>query len=544
MTYARPTRKSLPRKVKRVSAFKRTVNPVLTRRAKAYSKPAPSTAPGKRKRVSTVTSAKRAKTGSKALKAVVVKNSKAIRSLRQSAWGKYQTHNSVIGGGDSVANYGGGSAFTLHSKTPVLLHLNNLHADPLLGSPHFLCRKQYDTNGNPIPVDESGIIGEFKSLGQFSSHGVLQKSVYDRTTGINATPQATPYPNGEKIKWHGTDLTFEISGYLRNTTLDFWIVQERPQAKPYDPWNNKNTYEQGKARYLPYTLQEFSRVSERMTPHKISTRKYKILGHKRCFVNNMQSAANDSIITTTINDVGGQRHLGSGTGGEVIAPVPFGATTKPKQYVHIKFCPHEGVYPLKKAVGEAEGASTHGSIRPNWYETRSLGTMAWDNFDPKANKFLIITTDHQELIPRPQLTGNNPDGSPIESAAQYQLFLASLIERAPSIKCLRRCWWQDEYTPSAVMGVYPSGGRHLQHIQSTLESEWDTNKARLDTLQTYPYGAYGHAGTHIHNQQATISQAIAAGNIQIGQNWREKNELEEYFYRFPQRNSQGVLPDP
>lgn len=370
-------------KSRTVRAVKRTRNPVLTSRAKAYVKPGPKTAPGKRKRTSTVAQAKRAKPGSKTLKAVVTKNAKAIRSIKQSAWGKYQTHNSVIGGQSDAESMHGGNSFTLHSKTPVCLHLNNLHSDPILGSAHFFRRKMLTDAGTPMLVDDSGMVDEFDSLGQFSSNGVLQKTVFDRTTGVNATPQATPFPNGEKIKWHGTDMTFEVSGYMRNTTIDFWIVQEKKQSQPYDPWNNKNVYAQAKARHLPYTLQEFSRISERMTPHKIDTSKYKVLGRKTCFVNNMQQAANDSVINQTIEDASGRRHLGTGTGGVIVEGTPFGATSKPKQFVHIKFCPHEGIYPLKKAIGEAEGASTHGNIRPNPYETRSIGTMAWDNFDPK-----------------------------------------------------------------------------------------------------------------------------------------------------------------
>ena len=38
---------------------------------------------------------------------------------------------------------------------------------------------------------------------------------------------------------------------------------------------------------------------------------------------------------------------------------------------------------------------------------------------------------HQEVIPRAQLTGNNADGTPVETAAAYQLHLNSLNERSP-----------------------------------------------------------------------------------------------------------------
>jgi len=211
--------RKVSRKKRTVRALKRTRKPVLSARAKAYVRPAPKIAPGKRKRTSTVTSAKRAKKGSAALKRVVLKNAKAIRSIKNSVWGKYQTANSILKEPPGTTAAGeGGQAFTVEADLPVILHLNNLHSDPAKGAPHFLKRKDKTSAGADIEMSETGLVDEFTSLGQFSSKDVLQKSIYDRSTGINMTPQKTPYPNGEKIRWEGTDMTFEISGYMRNTT--------------------------------------------------------------------------------------------------------------------------------------------------------------------------------------------------------------------------------------------------------------------------------------------------------------------------------------
>lgn len=151
----------------------------------------------------------------------------------------------------------------------------------------------------------------------------------------------------------------------------------------------------------------------------------------------------------------------------------------------------------------------------------------------QANKWLIITTDFQEWQPRPQHPGNNPDGTEVETNEQYHNYLTSLQEMSPNIKCLRRCWWQDEHTPSAVMGQYPSGGRHLSQV--TTRAEWDTNKARLDTISAVIEASP-------NNPAALPSQFPHAPNTPNGVWYQERENLREFFHRFPQRDSMGVLP--
>lgn len=440
---------------------KRTATPYRSPRAKARSKPAPKVKRTKRKRVSNVSSAKRARKGSASLKKVVVANAKAIKSIKDSAWGKYQSVNSVIGGLTSGGRNGDhGLAVPVSSGAPVMLQLSNLHSEPLYGAPHFLRRKAFDNssvdafgNGTPIALDKSGISPDFTSLGQFSSNGVLQKTVFHKSTGNNSTPAKTPYPNGEKVKWKGIDLTFEVSGALRNTTLDFWIVQEKPQTTPYDPWHTQTQFELGKARHLPYTIQEFAQVSDRMTPHKIDTSKYVVKGHKRCFVNNMNHTTGQQTTSTSlVTDASGQIDYGSG---EIVYGAPTNvATTKETQFVHMKFCPDVGMYPLKKAIGESVDSQERMGIRPNPYEPRSIGTMSWDNFAPARNVWLIVTTDHHAVVPRTQLNG--------ETALAYRKYLEHLQLTTPKFKCLRRTWWQDEHTPSATMGTAALGSRTLE----------------------------------------------------------------------------------
>jgi hypothetical protein len=392
---------------------------------------------------------------------VVVANAKAIKSIKDKDWGKHQTVNSVIGGLVTGGREGDhGLAVPVSSGAPVMLQLSNLHSNPLYGAPHFLRRKSWDMSspnmfglGDPITLDASGVSAQFTSLGQFSSNGVLQKTVFHKSTGNNSQPAKTPYPNGEKIKWKGIDLTFEVSGALRNTTIDFWIVQEKKQTTPYDPWHTQTQFELGKARHLPYTIQEFAQVSDRMTPHKIDTNKYSVLGHKRAFVNNMNHTTGANTLSQElVADASGVIYHDSDT---VVYGAPSNsATTKETQYVHMKFCPDKGMYPLKKTVGEAVDSQERMGIRPNPYEPRSLGTMSFDMFAPSQNVWLVVTTDHHAVVPREQLNG--------EGVNAYRKYLEHLQLTTPKFKCLRRTWWQDQHTPSAHMGSAALGSRTLE----------------------------------------------------------------------------------
>lgn len=149
---------------------------------------------------------------------------------------------------------------------------------------------------------------------------------------------------------------------------------------------------------------------------------------------------------------------------------------------------------------------------------------------------MIITTDHLEVIPRAKLTGFNTDGTEIETAAAYAMHLTSLNERAPKIKCLRRCWWQDEHTPSAVMGVFPSQSGHRHLSQVTTVAQWTANVAQLAVLD----------GLISANPTDVAALAPPGGQFNPsapgGVWYQEQQGLREYFHRFPLDSSHGVLP--
>jgi hypothetical protein len=106
-------------------------------------------------------------------------------------------------------------------------------------------------------------------MGQMKSQGVVQKTVYHKSTGTLGQPMKTPYPNGDKIKLHAIDLTFEVSGFVSNTTVNFLVVQEKKGAAPFDPWQAKTSFASQKARHMPYLLPAFNSVDDRMSPIQI-----------------------------------------------------------------------------------------------------------------------------------------------------------------------------------------------------------------------------------------------------------------------------------
>jgi hypothetical protein len=287
------------------SKRKSTPSPYRSKKARAGAKPAKKVAPKRKRALSTVTRAKRAKKGSSALKRAVVSNSKAIKSIKDSQWGKYQTTNSVIGGGTSALPHG--TSITVGSLRPVFLHLNNLHSDPYKGAPHIYRRKTIDNTvsdafGNPgvVELDSSGIANEFESMGQLKSAGVLQKTVFHRSSGTLGQPEKTPYPNGDKIKFHSIDLTFEVSGFCENTTVNFLIVQEKKGAVPFDPWQAKTSFAAQKARHMPYLLPSFNSVDDRMSPNRIDPR-FNVLQRKTVFINNKNTSVPGSTNSRLIN---------------------------------------------------------------------------------------------------------------------------------------------------------------------------------------------------------------------------------------------------
>lgn len=386
-------------------------------------------------------------------------------------------------------------------------------------------------------------------MGQMKSQGVVQKTVYHKSTGTLGQPMKTPYPNGDKIKLHAIDLTFEVSGFVSNTTVNFLVVQEKKGAAPFDPWQAKTSFASQKARHMPYLLPAFNSVDDRMSPIQID-KPFNVLQRKTVYINNKNTSLGsvDPTQPTSTNgllikEVCGKRHLGTGTGGTTVEGMPNQlSTTKNVQYVKMKYAPHVGLYPLKRAIGEAEGAGESLSIRPNPYEVRSLGTMAWDNFSPTANTFLVITTDHAYVPPRAQITTTtnvNGVSVPDETTAQYQAYLDLLYHSQPLIRCLRKCTWQDKHVPSSPMGIDVGGDVDMsegRRLETSNKTEWEANFTRKGLLEGYIAANPGHVYTHDYPTQVDPTP--------VGLWFHEQKQLEDYFHRYPYPDSMGMDETP
>jgi len=353
--------------------------------------------------------------------------------------------------------------FTITADNPVCLHLNNLHSSQQYGAPKLLTvslpkiedfedtyRIEYYDGGSWTTTElmhtaeqnrqraqdqqkQSGIQYDLDAIGGFASNMVTQP----RQSAWNTTTKTTPVPDGNKIKLHSVDLTFKIDGYMKDTTFDFFFVQEKKCTQVYDPWDSKTKNMDGivkvvsaRGKHLPYTLNEFLNVTERMDPYKIDRKRYNVLQHQRCYINNAYSRpegegpetlasmyATGGIQDTNREDV--YRSLPHLRG------PPMVPTTKhPTKYVHMRYAPHAEQYRLKSSIPEGADPSRYveRALNANQFENQTFGSMSYDNFDPKRNVWLVITTDFKP----PALAASDPTNVLI-----------------PQISLLRKVSWQD-----------------------------------------------------------------------------------------------------
>jgi len=456
-----PRRRSKRRAPRRTSIRSR---PIIAHKARAGAKTAVKRTAKKRKRVSTVTKAKRARPGSRAVKKAVVRNAKAIAGIKAREYGTWQTTNSVLGGIPTTSSPHTGAEFTVNTKEPVMMHLNNCHSDPEMGAPQPFRRKRLNGSFGSYAITQDGLVRDFDQLGQFDCKGVIQKPRRHPSTQYTGNPASTPYPNGKKLRWGGCDLQFKLEGALNNTTLDFYIVKANKQ-KPnaWDPWNvmssNPNVPLKPVTGTLPHTINDFVDHSVKMLPTRLNTSRYKILQHKRVFVNNVNRTAEADLSNAEQLKIdAGERHLVGQGGTAVPGMVTHRATTNLVQYVTFNYKANKVVRPLRKFIGEPHDNSLEnmqGDANP--YEPATIGTMSWDNFQPHDNVWLIITSDHEHKAPVKSAREIELDdfGHANFNAAgqiEYDELVAKrlALERHinPHLSVLRRVWWQDEHTPN------------------------------------------------------------------------------------------------
>jgi len=370
---------------------------------------------------------------SRRLRSAVIANAKAIDAVKNREFGYWQTTNSVLDGAQPDEHMGN-SYNDLTTDRPVLIHLNNLHScngplpvdpntssattpvppDEQQGACHLLCAASNDPD-----TSKDGLIREFRAPATFSVNGVLQKAkrtgphMYPRVgypgqdpLEVNDTP-LIPIPNGKKVKWGGVDLQFRIEGALQNTQFDFYIVRcKKEQQLNWDPWHQTiPSQARSVPGVLPYTINDFQHLHHRMYPKKLDTSRYDILSHRRVLVNNVHRVtgqtghihlAPDNAKYATGNT---WSHTANDNGPWNMTPT-HPASTPASQHLHMSYKPNKILRPLRNFIGEridhpVEQRGTFADANP--HEKATLGTMAWDNFHPSANVWLVMTTNHHRI---------------------------------------------------------------------------------------------------------------------------------------------------
>lgn len=319
--------------------------------------------------------AKKAKPTIRRNTTAINRNTARLNKLAAQQYGYYQTQTQISN-----------ALFNVTESTPAICQLTNL-AHGATGA-HFKYPHNY-TNGL---VSDS-------SLPDLQSFSVFTAPMMGDSDMIENVQHHVP--NGNRLMWRMCELKFEVSGFLDNTNVDIWIVQERPQRQ--DPWHTRGTH--GLPTHLPYTVPQFCGISG-FTANRINYKKYKVLKHRHLFFNSKPSSS-----------------LLDGTVGEVVSEgaqqATVDATTRHIKQCSIKWRPNMLLKQLKHSMSQNEDVMRDTPNMDGNTSFAGAGSWHWDNIDPLQNIWCIITTDDSSTL------GSTLDGD------------------AVTVNVIRRNVWQD-----------------------------------------------------------------------------------------------------
>ena len=126
----------------------------------------------------------------------------------------------------------------MHKGQPLCLHLNNLNGGNGAGSypkgPAWLRAKTQD---NDVLYPE---VVNYQPAGHTSADTHTYETWVHRNMDARAD-RIQPICNGPKCHWKGMNLQMQVTSFSADTTVNFYIVQEKRQFVPHDPWNIYNT---------------------------------------------------------------------------------------------------------------------------------------------------------------------------------------------------------------------------------------------------------------------------------------------------------------
>ena len=335
---------------------------------KTYSKYA---AAAKAKRTQ-ARNAKRSKPGSSKIKKLALSNARAIATLKDNKYGAVQTNYSKMLTRVHVTR-----------EYPACLHLNSLYSGQT-GEPvnYWLQAKQQ------FPGVQQPVMDNYDQVHPFSPLGQLMKD----------SSEFQPRPNGPEMLWKSTSLKFEISGWVADTHVDIYIVQQRTAKHLPDPWRTEHQNSDHADTYLPYILPQWNHIgSKPMTGNWIDRSQYKIIAHKNCYLDAVASHPPTSLIQGTADKAAELFAFSANQDYPARSAPP---KTQACKYVTVNINPNMVVKQLKSATGVDNIENLQFSA--NSAEDKTEGPWSYDNIDPRQNLWAIVTTSdpgHDLLAP-------------------------------------------------------------------------------------------------------------------------------------------------
>jgi hypothetical protein len=285
-------------------------------------------------------------------------------------------------------------AIIVTSATPTALHLSNLNVGG-------------KTHGHPagpqwFQASDDNPVAEPQYIGRETRAMAIMKDQRNK---------AHPHCTGPKCKWLGTELQFKFEGYLDDTRIKIFIVQQRKQYK-LDPWSQYTSRvashtladDVEMAPHMPYTLNQFKHLLG-FNANTLNYKQYKVLATKSLYFNSRRTEAPT---------------------GHIEGDNAFvDATTKPVQYCTMKIKPNQMLYQLRSTLNEM---GVHDDINDPAPADADYdqGPWSFDNQNPYSNVWCIVTTDDESAL------------------------AGSLSGDRVKFTCIRRNWWQDQVGPTMV----------------------------------------------------------------------------------------------
>ena len=291
-----------------------------------------------------------AKTRKAPVKAIV-RNTRAIKRLREESYGTVQYNTGVSG------------SFHVMADHPVLHHINNLNMNGY----------QTGDQQGPEIYRINGTHAEVCSQLMKSDHGT-------QATHLMTPDILVDRPNGPILKHMRTRLTFQVDALVNDAHVTIQIIRQ----KKMPPWG----HQQDNINYLPAGGAAFKRLAGPMATNQLDPKTYEVCATRKIYINSKGR--------TTAADHASAHQYSS---------YP---TTNGIKHCVIDFKPNKVYKQLDTAIDQITGNEDFDvNVTTNHQDVAAdmVGSWSYDNIHPLANYWVLITCD-KHGNPAAALTGS------------------------------------------------------------------------------------------------------------------------------------------